>query len=48
MYTYLRNIGPHFFMVYFFSQGLPILPDIFLREGIMEPALPGVFDCPSA
>jgi hypothetical protein len=25
------------------SQGLPILPDIFLRKGIIEPALPGVF-----
>jgi hypothetical protein len=25
---------------------LPILPSIFLRKGIMEPALPGVFDCP--
>ena len=92
MYTYLRNIGPHFFMVSFFSlkscsigsklrwlfhfcllglhlmiltsgkglmssyifvlhplsQELPILPDIFLRTGIMEPALPCVFDCPPA
>ena len=92
MYTYLRNIGPHFFMVSFFSlkscsvgsklrwlfhffllelylviltsgkglmpsyifvlhplsQELPILPDIFLRKGIMETALPCVFDCPPA
>ena len=92
MYTYLRNIGPHFFMVSLFflkscsvgsklrwlfhfcllglhlviltsrkglmssyifvlhplSQELPILPDIFLRKGIMETALPCVFDCPPA
>jgi len=88
---YLRNIGPHFFMEFFFSkkwnvdsklrwpfhscllesllviltfrkglissyffvlhslsQGLPILPDIFLRKGIMEPALPVFFYCPPA
>jgi hypothetical protein len=25
------------------SQGLPILPDIFLRKGIMEPTLPCIF-----
>jgi hypothetical protein len=28
------------------SQGLPILPDIFPRKGIMEPALPDVFLLP--
>jgi len=28
------------------SQGLPILPDIFPRKGIMEPTLPDAFDCP--
>ena len=91
MYTYLKNIGPYFFIVSFFSQkwnvdsklrwpfhscllkshlviltpgkvlmpsyifvlhplsqGLPILPNIFLRKGILEPALPCVFDCPPA
>ena len=91
MSTYLRNIGPHFFMMSFFSkkwnvnsklwwafhscllksylvilssrkglmpsyifvlhplsQGLPVLLDIFLRKGIMEPTLPCVFDCPPA
>ena len=30
------------------SQGLPILPDSFLRKVIMEPALPEVFYCPPA
>jgi hypothetical protein len=30
------------------SQGLLILPDIFLRKGIVEPALPGVFYFPPA
>ena len=30
------------------SQGLPILPDSFLRKVIIEPALPEVFDCPPA
>jgi len=92
MYTYLRNIGPHFFMVSFFSQklecwqidfdgffalaysshllwpwplektwyhhtslsstplsqGLPILPDIFLRKGIIEPTVPCIFIFPPA
>jgi len=35
-----------FFVLHPLSQGLPILPDIFLRKGIMKPALPGVFYCP--
>jgi len=30
------------------SQKLPILPDIFLWKGIMEPTLSRVFDCPPA
>jgi len=38
----------HTFVLQPLSQGLLILPDIFLRKGIMEPALPRVFDCPPA
>ena len=41
-------ISSYFFVPRPLSQWLLILPDIFLREGIIEPALPGVFDCPSA
>jgi len=39
-------ISSYFFVLHPLSQGLSILPDIFLRKGIMEQALPGVFDCP--
>jgi hypothetical protein len=39
-------ISSYFFVLHPLSQGLPILPDIFLRKEIMEPALPGVFYCP--
>ena len=39
-------ISSYFFVLHPLSQGLPILPNIFLRKGIMEPALPGAFDCP--
>ena len=39
-------ISSYFFILHPLSQGLPTLPGIFLRKGIMEPALPGVFYCP--
>jgi len=41
-------ISSYFFVLHPLSQGLSILPDIFLRKGIMKPALPGVFYCPPA
>ena len=41
-------ISSYFFVLHPLSQGLPILPGIFLRKGIMKPALPRVFDCPPA
>ena len=41
-------ISFYFFVLHPSSQGLPILPDGFLRKGIMEPALPGDFDCTPA
>jgi len=41
-------MSSYFFVLRPLSQGLPILPGIFLRKGIMKPALPRVFDCPPA
>jgi hypothetical protein len=41
-------ISSNFFFLRPLSQRFPILPDIFLRKGIMEPALPGVFYYPPA
>jgi len=41
-------ISSYFFVFHLLSQGLPILPGIFLIKGIMKPTLPGVFDCPPA
>ena len=38
----------YFFILQPLSKGLPILLDIFLRKGIMEPTLPCVFYCPPA
>jgi len=39
-------ISSYFFVLVPLSQGLPILPDIFLRKGIMEPALSCIFIAP--
>jgi len=39
-------ISSYFFVLHPLSQGLPILTGIFLRKGIMEIALPGVFLLP--
>jgi hypothetical protein len=39
-------ISSYFFVLHPLSQGLPILPDIFLRKRIMEPALLCIFYCP--
>ena len=41
-------MSSYIFVLHPLYQELPILPDIFLRKGIMEPALPCVFDCPPA
>jgi len=47
--TYRKDlISSYFFVFHPLSKGLPILPDIFLRKGIMEPGLACVFDCPLA
>jgi len=39
-------MSSYFFILHPLSQGLPILPGIFLRKGIMEPALPCIFWLP--
>ena len=41
-------MSSYIFILHPLSQGLPILPDIFLRKWIMESALPCVFYCPPA
>jgi hypothetical protein len=41
-------MSSYFFVLHLLSQGLSILPDIFLRKGIMEPTLPCIFYCPLA
>jgi hypothetical protein len=41
-------ISSYFFVLHLLSQRLPILPSMFHRKWIMEPALPGVFYCPPA
>ena len=36
----------YFYVLHPLSQGLPILPDIFLKKGIIKPTLPYVFLLP--
>ena len=46
-WTFGRVFLPsYFYVLHPLSQGLPILPDIFLKKEIMKPTLPCVFDCP--